>query len=86
VERASVADELVRAQARALEAVGQPTIVVNVEPTPVTVENVVNVEPVPVQLTLEMPAEAPEGAKTIKVKRDPKTGLIESATVTEDRA
>lgn len=71
-------DELAAAHARALEAVGQPNIVVNVEPTPITVEVPVQ----PVQLTLEMP-EQPEPAKTVSFQRDP-NGRIVGATVTEE--
>jgi hypothetical protein len=65
--------------ARALERMASPNVTVNVEPTPVTVENVVNVPTVPVQLSIELP---PEREKTIVVERN-QNGLIKSATVTE---
>lgn len=76
-KQASEQTELAAAQARALEAVGQPTIVVNVEPTPVTV----NVPTTPVQLTLEMP-EHVEPEKTVTFSRD-SNGRIVGATVME---
>lgn len=83
VERAKKADALAEAHAKALRELGSPQVVVNVEPTPVTIENVVNVPEQQVHVQLEMP-HMPEPAKTITVKRNPKTGLIESATVEED--
>lgn len=62
---------------RALSDLG---ITVNIEPTPVTVENIVNVDPIPVNVTLELP---PEREKTITISRG-NNGFIQSATVTEE--
>jgi len=77
-DRAKREDELARAQAEALRAVGQPNITVNVEPTPVTVENTVKVDAVPVQLTIDMP----QTEKTVTFERDA-TGRLSGAVVTD---
>jgi hypothetical protein len=72
--------------------VDAPQVVVNVppQPAPQVVVNVpapevtVNVPETPVQLKLDMMMpEHKEPPKTVTVKRNPSTGLIESATVKE---
>jgi hypothetical protein len=54
----------------------QPNVTVNVEPTPVTVENTVNVPETPVNVTL---VDEAEGPLDVEFKRDP-DGRIKSAT------
>jgi HK97 family phage portal protein len=86
--------ELLDATVEALRAVSAPNIVVNVDPTPVTVENVVHVDPTPVtienvvnvpetpvQLTLMEPEQ--HSTKTVTFERNPR-GQITAATVEED--
>lgn len=63
---------------RLTEAVTGKELAVTVEPAAVTV----NQPSLPVQLTLEMPAEPPEGEKTVTFQRDG-NGRIKSATVTD---
>lgn len=70
-------DALEQAHAEALRQVGSPNIVVNVDPTPVTVTNEVKVEPVPVTMTMEMPM---EHDKQITFERTP-NGQIKGAKV-----
>ena len=81
----------------AIRALPAPEVTVNVEPTPVTIENTVNVNPtpvtvaapevtvnvpqVPVQLTLDDNDDP--GEMTVAFQRDPQ-GRIKSATITED--
>jgi len=67
-----------RAEKRQAEPVEPPTVVVNVEPTPVTVSNVVNVPETPVTVNI---ADAPEQEQMqIDFSRDG-YGLIKGATV-----
>lgn len=81
LEHSRKSDELASAHAEALRAVGN--VVVNVEPTPVTVENVVNVEPTPITVNVKGPVED-DSPKKITVKRNPNTGLIDSALVEKE--
>jgi HK97 family phage portal protein len=71
--------ELTDATVAALERVGSPNVVVNVEPTPVEVVNNVTVQPADVQLSL-IDDDCPP--MTIDFKRA-SNGLIQSAQITE---
>lgn len=80
--RSKQAGALAAAQTEALRQVGQPNVTVNVEPTPVTVENIVNVDPTPV--TVNATVREDDGPKKVTVKRNPQTGLITEALVEKE--